>query len=63
MKALYLLLILVRLFLAYRVYVAFSTSKRKSTKSIPQDPLLNAFKVMEDIMNDQILIDGKELPK
>ncbi len=59
MKALYLLLILVGLFLAYRVYVAISTSKRKSTKSIPKNPLLSAFKVMEEIMNDQVLIDNK----
>ena len=59
MKALYLLLILVGLFLAYRVYVAISTSKRKTSKSTSKDPLLNAFKVMEDIMNDQVLIDGK----
>ena len=60
MKALYLLLILVGLFLAYRVYVTILKSRRnKLAKSITKNPVFKDLMKMQELMGTEEAVNGK----
>lgn len=54
MKALYLFLILFGLLIVYRTFKLIQKRKKQS-----KDPLLQAIKIMDDMANDNITVEGK----
>lgn len=59
MKTLYLLLILLVLFLSYRLIIVLSVSKRNPLKSVTNNPIFKDLKKINELMFIQNTVNGK----